>query len=265
MKRVILILLLCSCAGLLACNAPADSSFAQDIGAPNLPPQELVYALRWDTSDVTLNPDSGGLFELVNDKAVRFVVDRGWLTSYSFEALVCAKGAGQNTWLPSLRDILIPRAWAGHSDIPVGPAKVRASFVEDLALLDQSQTAAVVLVNELRICRLHLVLARADQFTSRWPTEVDMDTTTLHLEGRYLQGDVWQSFQWRTDVAWADIYDLPTEWDTGWGGVEITVVRSLKHLLDGIDPKGQDPKDAARQVLQNVIEHVVIQTKSHLN
>ena len=142
----------------------------------------MHYRLAWNTDGVTLAPPAAGdgasdasgdgaadtpIFALTNDLGVAFEVTRGWLVSYSFEATVCPADTTrasvlQRVWVQLVENVGVRSVWAGHGSLPVSPAQLRASYVEDLRdVMKPAEVGAVVLPHH-RLYGLHLLLGRAD-------------------------------------------------------------------------------------------------------
>ncbi len=257
--------------------APTDAAGTGDAAAPT---HELHYRVAWDTAAVTLGRDVGGdaaagdaaaLFALTNDLGVRFEVHRGWLVTYSMEALACATTRADSParpwWRRAWDAVGVQPAYAGHGDLPVSPAQLEASHVEDLATLAVADEVGAVQVARQPLCQLHVLHGRADDDAATLPTEVTLARTTLHLEGRWrpATGGAWQPFTWRTKVGWGAVLDLPVAPDIAGAGLELTVVRSLARLFDAIDPAEASELDAARQVLTNAVTHARVVVAPHLH
>ena len=273
-----------------ACTVDTGSQPAPamaDAGAPALPPQEVHYRLAWNTDGVTLAPPAAGdgasdasgdgaadtpIFALTNDLGVAFEVTRGWLVSYSFEATVCPADTTrasvlQRVWVQLVENVGVRSVWAGHGSLPVSPAQLRASYVEDLRdVMKPAEVGAVVLPHH-RLYGLHLLLGRADDRAPALPTEVDMLRQTLHLQGRWrtLGQTTWTPFTWRTAVGWGEVHTLAAPHDTAWGGLELSARRTLASLVDHIDPSVMTEANAARQVLENVVAGVRVEATPHLH
>ena len=276
---VCLLLLLTSIACCSETGSHRDGEALQpiDAGPPSLPAQELHYLVSWDGAG-TLAGSDGARFDIQNDLGFRFAVDRGWLVNHTVEALACEpqKTAGLTNsvvasngsiWRWAWQLIAIPEAWAGHGNLEVSAARLRASVVEDLRQHTEVTELGAVVIEHQRLCEVHFLLGRAEQDAKTLPKEVDMAGHTLHIQGRWRpkDGDKWSAFTWRGEIAWGDVLAMTKPRDTAWGGVEITVKRSLAKLFEGIDPSKASELNAARAVLQNVVSHATIETKLHLH
>ena len=149
----------------------------------------------------------------------------------------------------------------------VSPIRLQASHVEDLRQYEVATELGAVVIEHHRLCQVHVLVARADAKSKTLPDEVDMARQTLYLRGRWRKAgaDGWHDFTWRTDVAWGETLPMPEPLDTAWGGVEVTVQRSLATLFDGIDPSIDSELNAARRVLENVVSDAKVKTKRHLH
>lgn len=221
----------------------------------------LTYQLAWDAKNTSSAADHQ-LFGVTNNLGIQFVVERGWLTSYSFEALPCEDDEPIG-WLQRAWDIAVPSARAGHGELEPGVTQRRVAYVEDLAAWQTVQVAGDVTIAGFHACSLHYLLARSDD-KSKQPTAVDMDRQTLHLEGQWRASakSDWTTFLWRTNVAWGQVYALSPPADTGAGAVALTVTRRLHTLFDDIAPNTASELSAARQVLENVAADAVVTTST---
>ncbi len=253
MKRLALL----SALVLLGCDAerhsldvsPTDD--AQEAGA-NPVLDGVTWGLDWDLGEVEYT-EAG--WAITNDLGFTFVLEEGWLVDYSLTLVPCADSVADAGWE---RFLGIELAHADHS-IFDDPSQVQPQHPEALAapgfeIVDSLSFSAA------RYCSVHWLVARADDGVSA-PDGTDLSNIALSLTARWEGAET------------SGVLDLSTEWTNGVlmdltvpeSGVtdepthaQVTVVRSLAGLFDGIDPTVSTELEAAWVLLTNLVEQAEV-------
>jgi hypothetical protein len=227
---------------------------------------EIQYTLAWDWGEAQALPDGG--WTTVNDLGYTVTVEQGYLVSYSAQAIECAHSHG---FLTNLLGWIMPgEALAGHGG-DNDPALVTTSTVETLHA--PSETVLDLLtVNEPGYCELHYLIARADSEAAGAFNAADMAAgmaaTSLRIEGAYTAPGASEAIPFSLDSSLAmgvirelvDAKLAQVHTEIGAQAIEISIVRRLDTLFDGVDFATMDADAQAWAMLRAIIRdtHFVV-------
>lgn len=188
------------------------------------------YLLAWDATGTDLEGDER---VIENDLGLAVRIARAHVVSHSASMIACEPIAPAL----SLVGLLGPSiARAGHGDSE-DPSTTPEPATEDLVAAHTIQLGAPVFPRQ-GYCRLHYVVG------------VTGDARSLEIAGTS-EG---APFTLSTTIATGMLLEMDELATTGDGAhAEITFVRPLATLFDGIDPAAVDPEEGARAVLRNLI------------
>ncbi len=194
----------------------------------------VTYKLDWAAANYEGEP-------IVNDLGYAITLDEGIVTTYSAELLVCDD--------LNVTDWLMPQtAYAGHGD-EISAARTTKPKTESLlsatAVLLQTRTVAAD-----SYCDIQVVIG----------PDATANEPTLQISGSYLapQQDTAVSFSYHTNLAWGDIYPLPTTIGKQETAVSITIQRDSSHLFNGIDFATDSEADIEKTLLRNLVNSIEI-------
>lgn len=223
--------------GLAACSVQTP----QDL--PGTEVSSATYALKWDATGLQRD----GSLTLTTDLGYEVQLTRGYAVTYSVSLAPCPQTS--TAWTPLGP---VTTAVAGHGEL-ADPSTLPAALVEDVVGL-ADQTVGPVTFEAARYCNVHVLLARADDDTTAMPSDVDMDRTSLHLEGQWRKGGAWTPFELHTAVNWGVL--LPLE-DVAQGTLSaevlVEVTRSPARWFDGLDLATLDANAVARGVVERTL------------
>ena len=212
-------------------------------------PSEVQYQLTWSDQYPDEHPDGGWVF--LNDLGYSIHLVRGYVVSYSVRLEPCRSTV---RW-----PILSSVAYAGHSDFL--DASNSPSYVEDLLSLQNIDVAAIS-VEGTAYCDGVYTIARADQQTLQLPSEVDMTSQSLWLEGDWQREGVDASFLLHTSIPAQEMIALSEVVVDGEGDRGILLVqRDVHRLFDQVDFIAEEDGRLALQVLTNLSDSTMIQLR----
>lgn len=176
-----------------------------------------TYALRWDATDMTQVPEGWVVPSL--DGEVR--ISRGYLVTHSVSLAPCTPIVPTASVWPSL----FSTAWAGHGE--EADASTMPGRVEDVVAMGDVDVGPVSFP-ALQYCRVHVLMARADDSVAEMPADVEMERISLHLDGHWrTDGGDWVPFEIHTSVNWGVLHQLDEVGDGALG--EDVVVEVVRH------------------------------------
>ena len=193
----------------------------------------VSYKLAWAESELTA---------ITNDLGYDITINDGLVTTYSAELLACEEPALSNWFFPQT-------AYAGHGD-EISDARTTQPLTELLP----AQTAVLLETRTIaanHYCQIHVVIG----------PDTESETSTLQISGSYISSDqdTVGSFSFQTDLAWGQIYPLPTTIGTNETAVSITMQRDIKQLFDGIDFATAPDAEIEKALLRNIINSIQIE------
>lgn len=194
----------------------------------------VTYKLTWaDDERTTIN----------NDLGYEITIDEGFITTYSAELLLCADNELSSWLMPQT-------AYAGHGD-EISTARTTQPLTESLP----AQTAVLLETRTIaadNYCQIHVVIG----------PDNNSNTSTLQITGSYssLNSDAVGSFSFQTNLAWGDIYSLPTYIGTNETAVSITIQRDISDLFNGINFEADKTSQIEKTLLRNLINSIEIKT-----
>ncbi len=194
----------------------------------------VTYKLAWADDETTT---------ISNDLGYEITIDAGFITTYSAELLTCADNQFSSWLIPQT-------AHAGHGDA-ISTARTTQPLTESLP----TQTAVLLetrTISAAKYCQIHVVVG----------PNTATETPTLQLSGRYLSSnsDTAGSFSLQTNLAWGDIYSLPTPIGTNETAVSISIQRDITDLFNGIDFEADEAATIEKTLLRNLINSIEIKT-----
>ncbi len=237
------------------------------IGPPSPRSMEIVegsltYELVWSLDGVERLEQGGWRVE--TDQGYTVEIKRGYLVSYTVDLVDCARLSSTQG---SVWQMWLPKAWAGHDDEP-SPAAVAPSRVEAIHALEDVRIPSLM-PGSVRYCLGHYLVGRADDETLDLPRDVDLNRTSLWVEGSWrISGEEEvHTFVVETALAAGVLEDLleqqegtaqeeakAIEVDTGRSAVNVWVVRQPGRGFQGIDFAGVAARNLERSLLQNISE-----------
>ena len=190
----------------------------------------ITFKLDWVSRDTT---------SFSNDLGYEISLDDGSLTTYSAELLACEESSLTSWFMPQT-------AHAGHGD-EISEARTTQPLTESL----RTQTAVLLETRTIaanNYCSIHVVIG----------PDTESETSTLQLSGSYLSSDqdTVGSFSFQTDLAWGQIYPLPTPIGTNETAVSITLQRDITMLFDSIDFTTDNDAEIEKALLRNIINSI---------
>jgi len=234
-------------------SAPAPSTRAS---GPGESVSAVRYALAVEATTRAGSADKRTL-SLRTNRGYQVTLTRAQLSSYGAALVPCLLRPPAPRGASLLRELLLPRARAGHTD-QRDPSYVAEPALEDLripgerALGTRSFPAA-------RYCRVHYLAAAPD---GEGAADSGEPPLTLLLEGsaRDANGVVTQVHV-RSALAHGRTIDLPaalgpspSEEST----LEVTFTRSLDGLLDDLELASADAKEIERGALRNLVSQMKV-------
>jgi hypothetical protein len=211
------------------------------------------YVSDWTWGSATsLAPRRG--FQVTTNLGYVVEVHAGYLVTSSVSLSPC-QGDDDALSLGPVRASLLPVAQAGHDDV-ADPSQLPHGRVEDLGAPGANDLAYLEVPNT-PYCRLHYLVARAGGDTTGLPSDVDLERTSLHLEGTFLAPGETEArpFLVHSSVANGLLWDLEAQGPCQTECVaRIRVHRALDALFQDIVFTTSSEPDLGRQILQNLID-----------
>lgn len=248
MSRALLLsaLVLAGCASdeaLVLGAVPAEDSLASPLV------DGVSWGLDWDLGTAEL---TDGGWAITNDLGFTFVLEGGWLLDYSLTMVPCDDAVADAGWE---RFFGIRTAWAGNGDWD-DPSEIMPQHPEALDAIGAT-TFEPLTFDAVAYCHVHWLIARGDEGTTA-ADGTDLSGVALQVAARWEGAET------------SGVLDITTEWTNGVlldVGVpedhaaasapvhaEVTVVRSLDGLFDGIDPTVHTDLEIAWALLTNLVE-----------
>ncbi len=211
--------------------------------------EQIRYTLDWEWG--AAQPNRGGGWTVVNDLGYRVKVSGGTLVTRGLELLPChTMPAAQPMAL--LRWLRLPSALAGHSSLLPNESRITNSYTEDLSR-PQARLLESRVVTDPEYCQAHYLAAR--------PRGTGPGATVLELTGEWSRdsGARSGSFEIRSTAAYGEIKELLSGPDglpaprSIVGGLEVSVVRSLGSLFDGIDFASANPDELGMALTRTLV------------
>ena len=239
--------LLCLSAALGCAPGEVAGDIALSAASPVHPTLHTIrWALDWDLDGVEWTPDG---ISITNDLGVTFVVAGGVLLDDSLVAVPCADTVADVGWE---RWLGVGSAHADHSAF-ADPSSFEEHQIEPLAA-PAARTLGDRSFDPTSYCTVHWLVARADEGTES--DGVDLSGVALSLQARWSGPDGEGALSFETEWTNGALLDLTIEEARQSGeavAAEITVVRSLGGLFDGVDPATQSELAIAWSVLENLM------------
>ena len=223
---------------------------------------EIRYTLAWDTEGITITPNN---WEVVNDLGYRVQVEQGYLVSNQTRLIACEHTHGLIEWLQ--HRLGMPKAQAGHG-ADVDEAAIFDASVESLTAFTAISFGSVT-VHEPSYCQAHYLAARALRDTRNLPTDTDLFNITLWVSGTYSDAERTNvPFSISTNLNYGQIIPLQTpslqsiHAEVGAQPVEVEIVRSVRHLFDGVDFVSMDEAQQGKAILWNMLKNLRAQVVS---
>jgi hypothetical protein len=252
--------------GLIAACAGCASSGERRAGG------EVRYELSWDARGVT-RPAGEAAWQVVNDLGYRVRVERGYLVARSMELVECGGSSERVAGLPSLVGAVLgpPPAYAGHGSMAPNPVAISTPHIESLLAAEHAEAGRVPLPN-VAYCRVHYLVARADRSAVGLPADLDMLDKSVRVEGAYLAPGATEEvpFALATSIANGALVELfpPGRFAVAQdafrltgdvAGARVVIRRRLATLFDGIRLDEASTGDAARRLVENVIDDATVE------
>ena len=212
--------------------------------------ERVRYTLDWDWGEA--QPHSSGGWTTVNDLGFLVHVEGGKVVTRGLELLPChtmpmaSPTALLNRWLAPVT------AYAGHGSLLPNESKITRSYEEDLAKPEALFLESRV-VTDPAYCQAHYLIAR--------PRGTGPGASAFEVWGNWSRAEDGPCTAFRVEysAAYGEIQDLldaasgaPAQRSIV-GGVEITVVRSLHAMFDGIDLSETPPEKLGSQILKSLV------------
>ena len=198
----------------------------------------VTYKLDWAAA-------TDGEIVITNDLGYEITVTDGIMTTYSAEVLACETNS-LTDWL------LSPTAYAGHGE-DISAARTTSPLTESLtqatAVLLQTRTVAAD-----NYCDIQVIIG----------PDATMAQPTLTIAGSYrtVNEDMAHSFSFQTDLAWGQIYTLPTTIGKQETAVSLTIQRDMTQLFNGIDFATDSDEDIEKALLRNLVNSTEIEVEN---
>lgn len=215
----------------------------------------VAYVAAWQWGQAIPLPN--GSWQTVNDLGYTVTVEEGYVVFASADLIECEHDHATNWW----QMLFGGSAHAGHGG-GVNPTAVVPVLVESLSA-PQTTALGMVSGSEPAYCQGHYVVAQATAEIDQ-PVGVDLTGSSLYVRGTYQPAGskTAQPFEMQTALAWGEIDDLRLpvqdgtgEWptvhaETGSQSIEITVLRNLGTLFNGVDFAHTDETTQAKAILR---------------
>jgi len=212
----------------------------------------VTWGLDWDLGDAEYT-DAG--WSITNDLGFTFVLEAGWLIDYALTMVPCEDTVADAGWE---RLLGIRTAHAGHEYFD-DPSEITPQHPEALDALGYAALSELSF-EPATYCHVHWLVAKADEGTVA-PDGTDLSGVALQLtarwEGAETSGALNLSTEWTNGVLLDFGVSEGTLADEAVHG-EVTVVRSLGGLFDGIDPTLHTELEIAWALLSNLVEQAEV-------
>ncbi len=221
-----------------------------------IPFTSVDYFLDWEWGSAT--PSDEALL-LETDLGYVVAVQDALLVSYTASLLPCKTAAldepssPRAPWWQRAWGLISPVgvAYAGH-DSESDPSMLVAPVVEDLSMAS-SRHWGTVFFEAAYYCRVHWVAAGATQYTEGLPPDDLLLGQTAWFRGTFQLDEAVGEFEILSDVPTGQILTFASApREARDGSAEVTFVRRLDTLLDGIDFETDSESRMAFQLAENL-------------
>ena len=213
--------------------------------------EEVRYTLDWDWGEARKHPSGG--WTAVNDLGYSVHVTGGKVVTRGLELMPCHTMPMASP-AALLRELLMPlTAHAGHGSLLPNQSKITTSYEEDLANPSATYLESRV-VTHPEYCQAHYLIAR--------PKGTAPGTSALEAVGSWSRAPDGerQPFQFASPAAYGQVKDLPAP-SSIVGGVDVTVVRSLQTMFDGIDFAATEPAAVGSRIARTLVADAKIEVR----
>ena len=206
-------------------------SYQNSKGIDEHKPEQVVYELRWDTEDTEMSED---MLFLKTNLGYELELTEARLQLDSFEMVACEHDHA------TLRELVLPKAAAGHGDGPLNPTKIDTILPLDLLQPDNQVFAATV--DEPEYCLFHQVFGMPQAGNEQ----------SVLIKGRYREpSGSWQPLDVASSIAYGENTQVLFKKTHA---TSVAVVYEAATVFDDIAfGEGLEDKDIARQALENMI------------
>jgi hypothetical protein len=201
---------------------------------------QSAWTLDWDLDGLDL--ETSGAWSVETDLGFEVRIDQGALFSYALSLAPCT--VSSRTLQPSL----VATAWAGHGE--VDPAQQVVALVESLTLPNASDIAPISFPAS-EYCGVHWLVAHGE-------ITPDAPQSSLQVHGIWARGEQGGNIGIDTQFAHALLTDFGPTSGSG-RRAEITLVRPLESMFDGIDFTHQSDDVLAWAALENLTAQARVQ------
>jgi hypothetical protein len=246
------LLLTSACATDGAGTESPDAGALRDVSDVSLATNAMQWRLAWETEAIDFEEVG---WSTVTDLGVRVHVTSGELTNYSGQLVECETARAEPTWRTRVAALDVARlwrgvAWAGHSSDQLN-STTTAGLLEDVALLANTEWAGVE-TEAVDYCRVHYLVARADDEVVGWLEDSAMDRITFTLRGTWsAPGGEPTAFLLSTSSANGRLFDVSAIGGAS-GPLQTEVTRTPARWFDGVAWTASH-EDVSRVVLANML------------
>ena len=231
-----------------------------DVG-PLPPPGFVDYFLRWDLSH--LGRQSGS-WTTESNLGYAVTIESGWLSNYRVTLAACS-----TTGFLDFINGIIPYAHANDGGF-IDESQSTSGVAENLMVFANQQWIRRPLQNH-EYCKLHHLIARADETVLMRPTAVDLNRTTLMIKGIAVKADVATPFEISSAFAHGNLHALnelltmhQSKVDvSGRERIQVVIERRPAQWFDDIDFETVQERQLAHligsQIMSTTVYHVKAQ------
>jgi hypothetical protein len=224
-----------------------------------LPPPGFVdYFLHWQLRNLVTQENR---WVTESNIGYEVTIESGWLSNYRITLAACP-----STGFLNLMGHLMPSAYANDGG-SVDESESTSGVAEDLVKL-QNQKWIRRPLQDHDYCRLHHLIARADETVLMRPTAIDLNRTTLMIKGTAVKNNVVTPFEVSSAFAHGGLYALNEllmmyHSKTNLSGTEriqVVIERNPSQWFDDVDfealPDRQLGHMIGSQIMSTTVYHV---------
>ncbi len=212
----------------------------------------VSWGVDWNLGEAEYTEEG---WAITNDLGFTFVLEAGWLVDYSLTLVPCTDTVADAGWE---RLLGIGVAHAHHVEFD-DPSEVVPQHPEGLGSPGPAGLGALSF-GAATYCSVHWLVASADEGALA-PDGTDLSDVALSVSARWqgaeTAGALDLSTEWTNGVL-LDLQVVPSDLGDEPVHGRVTVVRSLGHLFDGVDPTVHTDLQIAWALLSNLVEQAEV-------